>query len=288
MRDVDFQAWAIHILELVELHGFTGDRLLNVACGTGAAEPTWEKEGYQVTGIDQAEEMVAVATQKAGKRSKVRYEAGDMRTLDLGETFDLVTCLYDSLNYLTEPKDVQAFFECAYAHLRPGGGFFFDVATEANIIENFTSTTYAENFDPTFCAAQKPTISACIEREILQNGCAKLALNFWPATKDSPPKAPHRRATGFSLWRRKDESTISPRKSEMSALKVGFIGIGNMGGPMSANLLAAGFPLCVHDGRKQAAESLLERGALWFDSPREIAERVEVICTSLPGPSQME
>ena len=52
---------------------------------------------------------------------------------------------------------------------------------------------------PTFCAAQKPTISACIEREILQNGCAKLALNFWPATKDSPLKAPHRRATGFSL-----------------------------------------------------------------------------------------
>lgn len=74
----------------------------------------------------------------------------------------------------------------------------------------------------------------------------------------------------------------------MSALKVGFIGIGNMGGLMSANLLAAGFPLCVHDGRKQAAESLLERGALWFDSPREIAERVEVICTSLPGPSEME
>lgn len=146
MRDVDFEAWAIHVIELIDLHGLSRDRLLNAACGTGLAEPTWEKEGFRVTGFDQSDEMVEVARKRAGPKSKNRFLVSDMRTFDLGERFDVVTCLYDSLNYLTEPEEVQAFFERAFAHLDPGGGFIFDVATEANIIDNFSSTTYAENF----------------------------------------------------------------------------------------------------------------------------------------------
>ena len=71
-------------------------------------------------------------------------------------------------------------------------------------------------------------------------------------------------------------------------MKVGFIGLGNMGGPMAGWILKAGFPLVVYDIREEAAASLLAQGAAWADSPRAVAEQCEVICTCVPGPPQME
>ena len=71
-------------------------------------------------------------------------------------------------------------------------------------------------------------------------------------------------------------------------MKVGFIGLGNMGAPMAGWLLKAGFPLVVHDVRADAAAGLLERGATWADSPGHVAEQCDVVATCLPGPSEME
>ena len=67
-------------------------------------------------------------------------------------------------------------------------------------------------------------------------------------------------------------------------VKVGFIGLGNMGGGMSANILKAGFPLTVHDLNRDAATQLLENGADWADTPAELAASCDVVFTSLPGP----
>ena len=69
---------------------------------------------------------------------------------------------------------------------------------------------------------------------------------------------------------------------------VGFIGLGNMGRPMATRLAAAGFSLIVHDVDRAAASELLQSGAKWGDSPRSVAERSAVICTSLPGPAEAE
>lgn len=73
-----------------------------------------------------------------------------------------------------------------------------------------------------------------------------------------------------------------------SGLRIGFIGLGKMGSPMAQRLLDAGFSLVVRDVRREAAETLLESGAQWADSPREVAENSDVVCTSLPGPSAAE
>jgi 3-hydroxyisobutyrate dehydrogenase len=55
-------------------------------------------------------------------------------------------------------------------------------------------------------------------------------------------------------------------------MKLGFIGIGQMGIHMARNIQAAGHDLVVHDASKYAAESLLETGAEWMDSPKAMAE----------------
>ena len=71
-------------------------------------------------------------------------------------------------------------------------------------------------------------------------------------------------------------------------MRVGFIGVGNIGKPMAEQIVASGFDLIVYDVRKEAAISLVEDGALWARSPREVAEQCEILCTCLPGPKEME
>jgi 3-hydroxyisobutyrate dehydrogenase len=70
-------------------------------------------------------------------------------------------------------------------------------------------------------------------------------------------------------------------------MKVGFIGLGRMGAPMSGNILAAGHDLLVHDVRPDAAAGLLAAGAAWAGSPRQAAADRDVVITMLPGPSQV-
>ncbi|HTZ91965.1 MAG TPA: NAD(P)-dependent oxidoreductase [Streptosporangiaceae bacterium] len=67
-------------------------------------------------------------------------------------------------------------------------------------------------------------------------------------------------------------------------MRVGFIGLGHMGGPMSANILAAGHDLVVHDVRAEAATGLLAAGATWAGSPRETGAGRDVVITMLPTP----
>ena len=71
-------------------------------------------------------------------------------------------------------------------------------------------------------------------------------------------------------------------------MKLGFIGTGNMGNPMAANLIKAGHSLTVHDLRQEAAINLLEMGAAWADSPKEAVPGNDAVLTSLPVPRDVE
>ena len=71
-------------------------------------------------------------------------------------------------------------------------------------------------------------------------------------------------------------------------MKLAFIGTGNMGNPMAANLIKAGHQLTVHELRREAATNLLEMGAQWADSPKEAVLGKEAVFTSLPVPRDVE
>ncbi|MED5568320.1 MAG: NAD(P)-dependent oxidoreductase [Chloroflexota bacterium] len=71
-------------------------------------------------------------------------------------------------------------------------------------------------------------------------------------------------------------------------MKVGFIGLGTMGGSMAFNTIQGGHELVVHDIRRESATRHLEAGATWADSPREVAEASDIVFTSLPGPTEVE
>lgn len=71
-------------------------------------------------------------------------------------------------------------------------------------------------------------------------------------------------------------------------MRIGFIGLGNMGGPMAKHILDAGHALTVYDVRKDAASTHLQGGARWAESPMAVAAASEIVFTSLPGPKEVE
>jgi 3-hydroxyisobutyrate dehydrogenase-like beta-hydroxyacid dehydrogenase len=70
----------------------------------------------------------------------------------------------------------------------------------------------------------------------------------------------------------------------MAGQTLGFIGLGQMGGPMSRRLIEAGYKLCVHDTDERALKALTDLGATPATSPREVADVAEIVFTSLPTP----
>ncbi|MGI9301590.1 MAG: NAD(P)-dependent oxidoreductase [Gammaproteobacteria bacterium] len=68
-------------------------------------------------------------------------------------------------------------------------------------------------------------------------------------------------------------------------MKIGFIGLGNVGGKLAGSLQRNGFDLTVRDLDSTVAQPVLDAGAAWADSPRTLAEAVDLVITCLPSPA---
>lgn len=149
MRGVDYDTWAEYLLNLAVKFGFDYSRLCDLACGTGSLALVLAEKGCHVLGVDRSVPMLEQARikSKACSEGALRWMEGDLTGFELGESFSLITCLYDSLNYLLSEEAVEACLKHVFRHLHPGGGFVFDVTTEYNIIANFADYTFAENLE---------------------------------------------------------------------------------------------------------------------------------------------
>ena len=74
----------------------------------------------------------------------------------------------------------------------------------------------------------------------------------------------------------------------MTERKIGYVGLGNMGGGMASHLVASGYDVTVYDLRVEAVQALVDKGATAAASPREVAELCEVVISSLPTPQSVE
>ena len=69
---------------------------------------------------------------------------------------------------------------------------------------------------------------------------------------------------------------------------IGFIGLGIMGQNMAANLLEKGEQLVVYNRTKEKAQTLLDKGAIWAESPREVGEQADIVFTMLTDPAAVQ
>jgi SAM-dependent methyltransferase len=100
----------------------------DAACGTGLLLYWLRQNGSdaKLAGFDLSPEMLARARERV---PDARLREGDLREFPLHGPFDLVTCVYDSLNYLLDPRDAERFFRAARGRLRSDGLLLVDFNT---------------------------------------------------------------------------------------------------------------------------------------------------------------
>lgn len=147
-----------YLREVLDRHRIVGRRALDMACGTGTLALLLADMGWDVVGLDASGAMLDQARAKAANfdtPGRVRFVLGDMRQIvrqdegpktkdesvgavDAGpspssvirpQSFDLVTCFYDSLNYMVTEQDLAACFYTAAHALAPGGLLVADMNT---------------------------------------------------------------------------------------------------------------------------------------------------------------
>jgi SAM-dependent methyltransferase len=102
---------------ILAARGHRGGGLLDVACGTGRHLELL-RETFEVEGLELDPAMARIAQERV---PHVAVTVGDMKSFDLGRTFDVVTCLFSSIGYMEEPDQLHAAITTMARHLKPGG-----------------------------------------------------------------------------------------------------------------------------------------------------------------------
>jgi SAM-dependent methyltransferase len=151
MADVEYEEWAEFVLLVLREEGWAFSdappasvKVLDLACGTGNSARPYVERGYRVTGVDASDSMLEVARRKL---PLVAFHRAGFLDLELGERFHLVTCVFDSLNNLTDPEDLERAFARVFAHLEPGGYLAFDVNTALGVRELWDDDAFEGRVD---------------------------------------------------------------------------------------------------------------------------------------------
>lgn len=123
-RDKDYVGEADYVHGLIQQYRPGARSLLDLGCGTGRHAPLLAQKGYNVTGVDRSEEMLAVANNF--QSASVSFRLGDIRSVRLERTYDAVVSLFHVISYQTTNADLRNAFTTAREHLAPGGVFIFD------------------------------------------------------------------------------------------------------------------------------------------------------------------
>jgi SAM-dependent methyltransferase len=117
--------------------------LLELGCGTGALLGRLAGD-LDVTGIDQSPQMLAIARTAVPSAHLVR---GDMTAFTLQAPFDVVICMFDTLNHVPSFDSWLSLFICVHEHLAPGGLFVFDVNTVGRLRRLDSAPPFLDEFD---------------------------------------------------------------------------------------------------------------------------------------------
>lgn len=179
MDETPYEEWCDYLVALLDKHGFsendidvtnekgeTADvsttdnssesvaenlaqernTILDLGCGTGTLTELFARRGYDMIGIDNAQEMLQIAIEKRERSGlPILYLLQDMREFELYGTVGAVISVCDSLNYLLEESDIVKTFRLVNDYLYPRGLFIFDFNTVYKYAQVIGDATIAEN-----------------------------------------------------------------------------------------------------------------------------------------------
>lgn len=148
MKHVDYHKWVNFIISRYnEIYSKNPSRILETACGTATMSRLLKERDLNAEACDLVPEMLDIA--RFYNRDITLFQA-DMINLNLNKKFDLILCLFDSVNYITSKKDFTEMLKNTTEHLTDEGLFIFDISTYYNSKENFDGFINVEDNQENF------------------------------------------------------------------------------------------------------------------------------------------
>jgi len=127
-----YSDWENWLNSTIKKYNIPKNNAIDLACGTGKIAEILEKLGFSVLCIDNSEEMLKKAKIRLKDR-KCTFIQKDMTNFELSTDYSLVTCFYDSVNYLLELEKVNNMMKNVSKALKKGGYFLLDINTKEKI-----------------------------------------------------------------------------------------------------------------------------------------------------------
>ncbi len=134
------------VKNLIQQRVDSGASILELGCGTGSILYTLRNQ-YKVSGLDSSEQMLSIARQRL---DNAKLYNADITSFSLREKYNVILCVFDSINHLTSWHSWKAVFRRARAHLKDRGLFIFDVNTEKKLRSLEESPAWVVKFDNHF------------------------------------------------------------------------------------------------------------------------------------------
>lgn len=146
MDNIPYEEWEKYLKSLLYEYGVREGLVLELGCGTGNMTEILAQSGYDMIGVDNAEEMLEIAIEKRMKSGlDILYLQQDMREFELYGTVKAIVSVCDSVNYILEEEELEGVFRLVNNYLDPGGVFIFDFNTVYKYREILGDQTIAEN-----------------------------------------------------------------------------------------------------------------------------------------------
>ena len=140
MEVIEYDSW----INLTKKYITKDSSILDLACGSGTFAISLANDGYKVKGLDLSREIIAVAKEKAiTNHCEIDFSVKDMTNFSYEEKFDVITCFFDSVNFLTYDEVIKM-MDCVYNNLKDGGYFIFDLFTYSKM-KAFNNTTLKDD-----------------------------------------------------------------------------------------------------------------------------------------------
>lgn len=148
MDNVPYKKWADVLENILKEENIADGLVLDLGCGTGSMTEEMASRGYDMIGVDNAQEMLEIANEKKAESGHdILYLLQDMQEFELYGTVRAIISACDCVNYITEPKELVHVFELVNNYLDPNGLFVFDFNTEYKYKEILGDRIIAENRD---------------------------------------------------------------------------------------------------------------------------------------------
>lgn len=146
MDNIPYEEWCDYLCGLLKDYGVLDGLVLDLGCGTGTLTELLSQRGYDMIGIDNAEDMLFIAMEKKIETGRdILYLLQDMREFELYGTVRAVVSICDSMNYILEYEELVSVFRLVNNYLDPEGVFIFDMNTIYKYQELLGENTIAEN-----------------------------------------------------------------------------------------------------------------------------------------------